>query len=126
MRRRFDLNFGDGRQDDLHGAKRAGHHAGFTADTLLLIDLHAIVDVAYRSIRTTAGAGRIFAMVAGHCTSLMLMPDNRDPGLVVTLAKDVLLFIVGQNASDLTGMASQALLAVGHNKTVHGDLLFWL
>lgn len=126
MRRRFDLIFSDGRQDYLHRAKRTGHYAGFTADTLLLINLHAVVDVAYRPIRTTAGARSIFAMVAGHRTPLMLMLDDSDPGLVVTLAKDMLLFIVGQDTSHFTGMASQALLAVGHNKTVHGDLLFWL
>lgn len=126
MRRRFNLVFRDRRQDYLHGAKRTGHDAGFTADTPLLIDLHAVVDVAYRPVRTTAGARGIFAMVAGHRTSLMLMLNDSDPRLVVTLAKDVLLFIVGQNASHFTGMASQALLAVGHNKTVHGDLLFWL
>jgi hypothetical protein len=38
----------------------------------------------------------------------------------------MLFAIVSHDAGDLTGMASQALLAIDHNKTIHGFLLFWL
>ncbi|ENC15667.1 hypothetical protein ECP02994386_2721 [Escherichia coli P0299438.6] len=30
----------------MHRTKRTGHHAGFTANTLLLIDLNAVINVA--------------------------------------------------------------------------------
>lgn len=126
MRRGFDLVPGHGGQDNLHRAKRTGHHAGFTADTFLLVDLYAVVKMADSAIGATAGAGSIFTVAAGHRAALVLMFDDGYPRLVVTLAQDVLLIIVGHNASHFTGMASQALLAVGHNKTIHGDLLFWL
>ncbi|EFX47890.1 hypothetical protein LTSEBAI_3487 [Salmonella enterica subsp. enterica serovar Baildon str. R6-199] len=36
------------------------------------------------------------------------------------------LIIVSHYAGDLAGMAAQTLLAIGHNKTIHGVLLFWL
>ena len=56
----------------------------------------------------------------------MLMFNDRNSGLKMPLAQDMLLAIVSHDAGDLTGMASQALLAIDHNKTIHGFLLFWL
>jgi hypothetical protein len=58
MRRRFDSALLYRRQDDLHHAKRAGNHTGFTADAFLLINLDAVVKLADGAIGTTAGARR--------------------------------------------------------------------
>jgi len=77
-------------------------------------------------IRATSGAGGIFTVVAGDCTALLLMLDDSNSGLKMPLAQDMLLAVVGHDTGDLTGVASQALLAIDHNKTIHGFLLFWL
>jgi hypothetical protein len=77
-------------------------------------------------VRATSGAGRIFTVVAGHCATLLLMFNDGNSGLEMPLAQDMLLVVVSHDAGDLTGMASQALLAIDHNKTIHGFLLFWL
>ena len=63
MRRGFNFASRNGCQDDLHRTKWTGHHAGFTANTLLLIDLNAVINVADCAIRAATGAGRIFTMV---------------------------------------------------------------
>jgi hypothetical protein len=78
MRRRFDSALLYRRQDDLHHAKRAGNHAGFTADAFLLINLDAVVKLADGAIGTTAGAGRAFTMVAGYGVTFLLVFDNRN------------------------------------------------
>lgn len=74
----------------------------------------------------TSGAGCIFAVVAGHRAALLLMLNDGNSGLKMPLAQDMLFAIVSHDSGDLTGMASQALLAIDHNKTIHGFLLFWL
>ena len=58
--------------------------------------------------------------------ALLLMFNDGNSGLEMPLAQDMLLVVVSHDAGDLTGMASQALLAIDHNKTIHGFLLFWL
>ncbi|ABV11487.1 hypothetical protein CKO_00324 [Citrobacter koseri ATCC BAA-895] len=125
VRRGFDLILTCWRKDYLHCAEGTGNHAGFTADTFLLVDLNAVFDMTDCAIWATPGARRILAVVAGYRAALMLMFDHRNSGLKMPLVQYVLLIIVGHYASDLTGMASQALLAIGHNKTIHGVLLFW-
>jgi hypothetical protein len=77
-------------------------------------------------VRAASGAGRIFTVMAGYRTALLLMLDDGNSGLEMPLTQDMLLAIVSHDAGDLTGMASQALLAINHNKTIHGFLLFWL
>ncbi|KWZ88645.1 hypothetical protein HMPREF3212_03712 [Citrobacter freundii] len=77
-------------------------------------------------IWATSGAGCIFAVVTGHRAALLLMFNDGNSGLKMPLAQDMLFAIVSHDAGDLTGMASQALLAIDHNKTIHGFLLFWL
>lgn len=62
----------------------------------------------------------------GHCTTLLLMFDNRNSGMKMVLAQDMLLIIVSHDTGDFTSMTTQTLLTVGHNKTIHNDLLFWL
>ncbi|MDK6378214.1 hypothetical protein QP133_11250, partial [Lactobacillus crispatus] len=62
MRRGFYFSYRNGCQNDLHRTKWTGHHAGFTANTLLLIDLNAVINVADCAIRAATGAGRIFTM----------------------------------------------------------------
>ncbi len=62
--------------------------------------------------------------MAGYRTALLLMLDDGNSGLEMPLTQDMLLAIVSHDAGDLTGMASQALLAINHNKTIHGFLLF--
>jgi hypothetical protein len=121
----FDLILTCWCKDYLHCAEGTGNHAGFTADTFLLVDLNAVFDMTDCAIWATPGARRILAVVAGYRAALMLMFDHRNSGLKMPLVQYVLLIIVGHYASDLTGMASQALLAIGHNKTIHGVLLFW-
>ncbi|ADE89367.1 hypothetical protein AC24_2706 [Escherichia coli 8-415-05_S3_C2] len=44
----------------------------------------------------------------------------------MVLAQDMLLVIVSHDTGDFTSMTTQTLLTVGHNKTIHNDLLFWL
>lgn len=44
----------------------------------LPIDLNAVINVADCAIRAATGAGRIFTMVTGHGTTLLLMFDNRN------------------------------------------------
>lgn len=56
----------------------------------------------------------------------MLMFNDRNSGLKMPLAQDMLLTIMGHDTGDFAGIASQALLAIDHNKTIHGFLLFWL
>ncbi|STJ79402.1 Uncharacterised protein [Escherichia coli] len=80
--------------------QKTGHHAGFTANTLLLIDLNAVINVADCAIRAATGAGRIFTMVTGHCTTLLLMFDNRNSGMKMVLAQDMLLIIVSHDTGD--------------------------
>ncbi len=109
MRRGFYFSCRDGCQDDLHRTKRTGHHAGFTANTLLLIDLNAVINVADCAIRAATGAGRIFTMVTGHCTTLLLMFDNRNSGMKMVLAQDMLLIIVSHDTGDFTSMTTQTL-----------------
>ena len=43
----------------------------------------------------------------------------------MVLAQDMLLIIVSHDTGDFTSMTTQTLLTVGHNKTIHNDLLFW-
>jgi len=110
----------------LHGAKRTGHHAGFTANALLLIDLNTVINMADRAIGAATGTGRIFAVMAGYRTTLLLMFNNRNSGVKMVLAQDMLFIIVSHDTGDFTSMTTQTLLTVGHNKTIHNDLLFWL
>ncbi|EHV55622.1 hypothetical protein ECDEC6B_3363 [Escherichia coli DEC6B] len=42
----------------------------------------------------------------------------------MVLAQDMLLIIVSHDTGDFTSMTTQTLLTVGHNKTIHNDLLF--
>lgn len=63
-------------------------------------------------------------MVTGHRAALLLMFNDGNSGLKMPLAQDMLFAIVSHDAGDLTGMASRALLAIDHNKTIHGFLLF--
>lgn len=126
MRAGFELVWRDGRQYHLHGAEWAGDDAGFTADTLLRIDLHAVVNMRDCAVRTATGAGRIFAMVTCNRAALALMFDDSNSGLIALWRQDMSLIIVSHYAGDLAGMAAQTLLAIGHNKTIHGILLFWL
>ncbi len=68
----------------------------------LLIDLNAVINVADCAIRAATGAGRIFTMVTGHCTTLLLMFDNRNSGMKMVLAQDMLLVIVSHDTGDFT------------------------
>ena len=50
----------------------------------------------------------------------------KQAGMKMVLAQDMLLIIVSHDTGDFTSMTTQTLLTVGHNKTIHNDLLFWL
>ena len=43
----------------------------------------------------------------------------------MALAQNMLLIVVRHHTRDLTGTTPNALLAVGHNKTIHNDTCFW-
>ncbi|ABX20340.1 hypothetical protein SARI_00403 [Salmonella enterica subsp. arizonae serovar 62:z4,z23:-] len=79
-----------------------------------------------RAVRTATGAGRILAMMTCYRAALMLMFDDSNSGLIALWRQYMSLIIVSHYTGDLAGMAPQALLAIGHNKTIHGVLLFWL
>jgi hypothetical protein len=78
------------------------------------------------AIRAASGTGRVLTVAAGHRAALVLMFDDGNARLKMPLAQDMLLIVMRHDTGDLTGVASQALLAVDHNKTIHGFLLFWL
>ncbi|VDZ77578.1 Uncharacterised protein [Salmonella bongori] len=61
-------------------------------------------------------------MMACYRAALMLMFDDGNSGLIALWCQYMPLIIVGHYAGDLAGVASQALLAIGHNKTIHGVL----
>jgi hypothetical protein len=43
----------------------------------------------------------------------------------MALTQNMLLIVVRHHTRDLTGTTPYALLAVGHNKTIHNDTCFW-
>jgi G:T-mismatch repair DNA endonuclease (very short patch repair protein) len=69
-------------------------------------------------------AGRIFAVVAGNGTVLARFED-RNTGMKMALAQDMLLIVVRHHAGDFAGTTPNALLAVSHNKTIHNHTCFW-
>ncbi|EFW55380.1 hypothetical protein SGB_02349 [Shigella boydii ATCC 9905] len=46
-------------------------------------------------------------MVTGHCTTLLLMFDNRNSGMKMVLAQDMLLIIVSHDTGDFTSMTTR-------------------
>lgn len=54
----------------------------------------------------------------------MLMFNNRNPWVKMLLTQHMLLIIVSHYAGHFAGMTARALLAIGRNKSIHGDLLF--
>lgn len=112
MRRRFDPLLLYRRQDDLHHAKRAGNHTGFTADAFLLINLDAVVKLADGAIGTTAGARRPFTMVAGYGVTFLLVFDNRNARQKTLRGQNMLLIVVRHDAGNFTSLASDALMTI--------------
>ena len=111
--------------DNLHRAKRAGHHAGLTADAFLLIHLYAVIAFADGAVRAALRAGCIFAMMTGHGVALLAGSQDRDTGMKMALAQGMLLTVVRHHAGDFAGATPNALLAVSHNKTIHNHTCFW-
>ena len=112
MRRRFDSALLYRRQDDLHHAKRAGNHTGFTADTFLLIHQDAVVKLADRAIRTTAGARCPFTMVTGYGVTFLLALDNRNTRQKTLRGQYMLLIVMRHDAGNLTSLASDAFMTI--------------
>jgi hypothetical protein len=113
------------RDDNFHRAKRAGHHAGFATNAFLLIHLYAVIAFADSAVRAALRAGRIFTMMAGDGAFSGAGPEDRNAGMKMALAQDMLLIVVRHHAGDFAGTTSDALLAVGHNKTIHNHTCFW-
>jgi hypothetical protein len=106
----------------LHYPKRAGHHAGFTADTLFLAHLYATVNLAYRAVRTAAGAGRAFTMVTRYGVTFLLAFDEHNPRQKTPFGQDVLLIVMRHDAGHFAGPASDTFVTIAQNKVVHGIL----
>ncbi|AMO47822.1 Hypothetical protein AKI40_1407 [Enterobacter sp. FY-07] len=121
----FHPPLANGRYQDLQGAERARDNAGLTADALLLVDLHGIIDTTDRTVRATAGTGCSFTVAAGHRAALLLMFNYRNARMKMRRTDDMLLFIVSHYARHFAGTTSYTLLAIRHNKAIHGTLLFW-
>ena len=115
-----------GRDQHLHRAERAGDNAGFAADAFLLINLYRIIDASDGTVRATARAGSRFTVVAGHRAVLLGVFDDGNTWVERIRGKRMLLFVVRHNAGHFAGMTSNTVLAIRHNKTVHGTLLDWL
>ena len=111
--------------DNLHRAKRAGHRAGLTADAFLLIHLYAVIAFADGAVRAALRAGRIFTVMAGNGATLLAGSQDRNAGMKMALAQDVLLIVVRHHAGHFAGATPNALLAVSHNKTIHNHTCFW-
>jgi hypothetical protein len=59
-------------------------------------------------------------------TGLLLAgPQDRNAGMKMALAQDMLLIVVRHHAGDFAGATPNALLAVSHNKTIHNHTCFW-
>jgi hypothetical protein len=110
--------------DDLHRAKRASHRAGLTADAFLLIHLYAVIAFADGAVRAALRAGRIFTMMTCDGASLPAGPQDRNTGMKMALAQNVLLTVVRHDAGYFAGATPNALLAVSHNKTIHNHTCF--
>jgi hypothetical protein len=106
----------------LHDPKRAGHHAGFTADTFFLAHLYAAVNLAYRTVRTAAGAGRAFTMVTRYGVTFFLAFDDDNSWQKAACGQDVLLIVMRHDAGHFAGLASDAFVTIAQNKVVHGIL----
>ncbi len=109
--------------DNLDGAKRAGNHTGFTADTFVLLHLYTVMHAADSPVRAALDAGGVFTVVAGYGALFIALFDHGDARGKMALAEDMLLIIMCHDASDLAGIASNTLLAICHNKTVHDGSL---
>jgi hypothetical protein len=114
------------RDQHLHRSERAGDNAGFAADASLLINLHRIIDVGDGTVRAAARAGGGFAVVTGHRAVVPGMFDNGNTWIKHIRGKGMLLVVMRHYAGHFAGMTSNTVLAIRHNKTVHGTLLDWL
>jgi len=123
VRRDVDLALPYRGDQNLHGAEGACDDAGFTADTLLLIDLHAVANPTDGAVGTATGAGGGFAVVTGHRPTLPLMLDDGNARMKLRAAQNMLVIVMRHHAGDFTSTTSYTLLAIRHNKTIHGNLL---
>ena len=119
MRGGFDTAIGCGRQDYLHGAKRASDGAGFTANTLCLIDLDGVIDLTNGAIRAAAGAGGVLTMMAGRSATLLIHFDDRDARQKLRDVEHMLLIVMRHHTGHFTCSTSNTFLAIHPNKTVH-------
>ncbi len=111
--------------DNVQSAKRAGHHAGFATNAFLLIHLYAVAVLPDGPVRAALRAGGIFAVMAGDGAFSQARFKDRNAGMEMVLAQNMLFIVVRHHAGDFAGTTSDTLLAVGHNKTIHNDTCFW-
>jgi hypothetical protein len=64
-------------------------------------------------------------MMAGHRAALLAGSQDRDTGMKMAFAQDMLLIVVRHHAGHFAGATPNALLAVSHNKTIHNHTCFW-
>jgi hypothetical protein len=91
----------------------------------LLIHLYAVIAFTDGAVRAALRAGRVFAVMAGDGASLLAGSQDRNTGMKMALAQDVLLTVVRHHAGHFAGATPNALLAVSHNKTIHIHTCFW-
>ncbi|EFE22999.1 hypothetical protein EDWATA_01987 [Edwardsiella tarda ATCC 23685] len=108
--------------DHLDGAEWASHDAGFATDTLLLLDLNAVVTFLDGAVGTYAGAGSIFTVAAEECRAAVFAFDDVDARLELRRSENMLAVIVGHYAGDLTATTTDAVVSIGDDKTIHNDL----
>jgi hypothetical protein len=91
----------------------------------LLIHLYAVIAFADGAVRATECTRGIFTVVTGDGAVLRARVKDRNTGMEMALAQDMLLIIMRHYAGNFAGVAPNTLLAVSHNKTIHNDTCFW-
>jgi len=107
------------RGDHLHGAERAGHDTGFTADTLLFIHLHTVAHPADSTVRAALYTGGVLTVVTGNGAVFVALFHHGDARGKMARAKSMLFIMMRHDARHFAGTTSNAELAVCHNKMIH-------
>lgn len=105
--------------NDRHHAKRASDHAGFAADTFLLNNLNAVIQLNNGTIRAGAGTGGIFAMVTkDRSGTLVTFKNFHSRREIVRLIRE-LPFMVSDYTSNFAAPTTNTTFGVSNNKWIH-------
>lgn len=103
----------------LDGAKRTGNHAVFTANTIRLLKLNAVIRPIQCLRRTRGDAGGVVTVVTGGGAALLMVEDNVDTRKKVTTLCRPGILVMPRHTSYLTNMATNAAGGIGDNKSIH-------